>query len=264
MRNSFGRGSEKTALTVRSTSSYDDWMRITVVLVGATLLGTILNACGDGSSTNPRAPVTVGFPLYGPGPHWIDQVVTGTVRFDAVADVGVDFNSDDAPDLTVRMTGTTTVIRSNSVPGDPVGDPGHRTHLDLEIVDMRLDAEGIVLLAGDGVGNLASDGSLYSSGTSDEAVDAPELAHDLFEIRFEVEIGGATFHNEHPLSMVATIDLLPPIDNRFEFNGPPLPLFTEAGEPAGIQITHVAFTPLDPSEAPAGAGSGFWGLGSRS
>ena len=236
-------------------------MRLSLFL--AALIVWIASGCGDGSSTTPSGLVTAGFPLYGPGSHWIDQVVTGTVRFDAVADVGVDFNNDDATDLTVHVTGTTTVFRSNSVPGDPIGDPGHRTHLDLEIVDMRLDNEGIVLLAGDGVGNLASDGLLYSSGTSDEAVDVPELAHDLFEIRFEVEIGGATFHNEHPLSMVATIDRLSPIDNRFEFNGPPLPLFTEAGEPAGIQITHVAFTPLDPSEAPAGAGSEVWGLDSR-
>lgn len=62
---------------------------------------------------------------------------------------------------------------------------------------------------------------------------------------FEGEIGGLPLHNVQPLLVEATIDRLPPIDNLFTMVGPPLPLWTEAGAPSGVQIISVDYTPRD-------------------
>ena len=43
------------------------------------------------------------FPLHGPGPHWIDEVESGLLTFDAVAMVRLDFNGDGVADLTVAV-----------------------------------------------------------------------------------------------------------------------------------------------------------------
>lgn len=206
-------------------------------------------SCGDGSHNaggDPGVPVTQGFPLYGPGPHWIDGVRSGTVTFDAMAMVGVDINGDGVADLTLEVSGPTTVFRSAAQPADPAR-PRHRNHLDLEIVSMTLTAaHGVIFQAGDGVGNFAADGPLVSLGSSQEIAATPALAHDDFAIYFTGEIAGLALHNIEPLRMVADIDRLPPIGNTFQLSGAPLPLFTEDGHAAGVQITSVTYTPLDP------------------
>ena len=61
----------------------------------------------------------MGFPLYGPGPNWIGRVRSGTVTFDAAAVVAIDLNLDGVGDLTLHMTGPTTVFRSAAVATDP-------------------------------------------------------------------------------------------------------------------------------------------------
>ena len=220
---------------------------MTVAMVAASLIAVLLAGCGEDSSADPGTPVTEGFPLYGPGPHWIDTVRSGTVTFGAVAVVGVDLNADSVEDLTVEARGHTTVFRSDARANDPA-DLRHRNHLDLEIVDMLLEAEGMRFTAGDGTGNFTADSPLFSLGTSDEIVHSPELAHDDFAIYFAGVIGQLAVHNREPLRMVATIDRLPPIGNAFELSGPPLPLLTESGDPAGVQITSVTYTPLESNE----------------
>ena len=86
---------------------------------------------------------------------------SGTVTFDAAAVVAIDLNLDGVGDLTLHMTGPTTVFRSAAVATDPA-HPGHRTHLDLEIVRMTLATpNGVEFRAGDGAGNFAPDGPLF-------------------------------------------------------------------------------------------------------
>ena len=225
-------------------------MKRAAFLLGCCAAAVICAGCGDDSSqtsaTDPSIPVTEGFPLYGPGPHWIDGVRSGTVTFDALAVVGVDVNGDEVADLTFQVSGPTTVFRSAAHATDPA-DLRHRNHLDLEIVSMALTAQGVAFRAGDGIGNFVSDGALFSLGSSDESAAAPELAHDAFAIYFEGEVSGLALHNEAPLLMVADIDRLPPIGNVFQLSGPPLPLFKENGNPSGFQITSVTYTPLDPN-----------------
>jgi hypothetical protein len=216
------------------------------VMAACAVMATgMLAGCRDSSSADPSVPVTTGFPLFGPGPHWIDEVTSGKVTFDAVAVVGVDLNTDGVADLTVDVSGPTTVLRFEAQRASPA-DERHRNHLDLEIVSMVLEADEIRFRAGDGVGNLASDGPLFSIGTSDEVAVTPQLAHDDFAIYFEGEISGRVLHNKDALRMVATIDRLPPIGNEFEITGPPVPLFGDDDLPSGFQIVSVTYTPQVP------------------
>lgn len=164
------------------------------------------------------------------------------MTFDARAVIGVDADGDGAGDITLEASGPTTVLRSDAQPSD-AADGSHRNYLDLEIVDMTLEAEGVHFRAGDGVGNFTSDGPLFSIGSSDEIVGSPHLARDDFAIYFEGEISGLVLHNEEPLRVVATIDQLPPIGNVFELDGPPLPLLGEDGRPSQFQIVSVSYTP---------------------
>jgi hypothetical protein len=189
-------------------------------------------------------------PLFGPGPHWLDEVTSGSVTFGAEASVDLDLDFDGAADLVVAVAGTTTVFRSSARARDPVADPGHRNRLHLEIVSAAL-ATGessvgpVTLTFGDGVGNLIADGPLYSAGVSDEIPGRPELARDVFEIFFEVEAAGLRLHNERPLVMTAVIDRLPPIGSPFTSASPPIPLVTDAGARV-LQVIGARFTPLPP------------------
>jgi hypothetical protein len=181
--------------------------------------------------------------LYGPGRHWIDKVTGGLAMFESAASVGVDINGDGSTDLTVTATGPTTIFRSDALAGDPIGAPGHRNHLDLEIVTMTLT--GIIpglgpftLTAGDGIGNQVSDGPLHSAGTSDEVPGSPRRALDVFEISFQLSLDqlGLVLHNPAPLRVETIITALPPIGAQFVMAGPPVPLVTANGAPV-LQVT---------------------------
>ena len=216
------------------------------VMFAALVATVIVTGCGGGDSmSDPSVPVTQGFPLFGPGPHWIEHVTSGTVTFDVAAVVGVDFDSDGVTDIVVQASGPTTVFRSNARSSD-AAHPRRRDHLDLEIVSLMLEAPAVVIRAGDGVGNLAADGPLSALGSSDELAASPQLARDEFEIHFAAEIFGMALHNQAPMRLGATIDRLPPIGSVFELDGPPVPLLTAAGDPSGFRVTSVSVTPLDP------------------
>jgi len=182
-------------------------------------------------------------PLYGPGPHWIDKVTGGYAMFESAAAVGVDLDFDGATDLTVTAAGPTTVFRSGALEGDPVGDPGHKNHLDLEIVAMTLTGTipglgSFTLAVGDGIGNHAPDGPLHTAGTSDEVPGSPRRALDVFEIRFQLtlERSGIALHNPAPLRVESVIGTLPPIGTEFVMVGPPVLLVDESGGPV-LQVT---------------------------
>jgi hypothetical protein len=185
------------------------------------------------------------FPLYGPGPHWIADVESGLLTFDATATVGLDLSGDGVADTMVEVNGTTTVFRSVSTAANPA-EPDKRNHLGLEIVAMMLETSNIRFHAGDGRANLAEDGPLFSIGTSDELTDSPELSRDVFAVRFEVEIGALVLHNREPLMVEAIIDRLPPIGNEFRFDGPPLTLYNDAGIATTVQVTSVRYVAVDP------------------
>jgi hypothetical protein len=181
--------------------------------------------------------------LDGPGPHWIDDVTGGSAMFLSEATVSVDFDFDAVSDLDFAATGPTKVFRSAAYEGDPVGDPGHDNHLDLEIYSMILTGTipslgPFTLTVGDGAGNLASDGLLFSSGTSDELPDDPRRAHDVFNLFFQVEVAGLVLHNAVPFQVESIIDRLPPVGSEFHHVGPPVPLLTASGTPL-LQITAV-------------------------
>jgi hypothetical protein len=183
--------------------------------------------------------------LYGPGPHWIDKVTDGYAMFESTASVGVDITGDGTTDLTVAAAGPTTVFRSDALEGDPVGDPGHKNHLDLEIVAMTLTGTipglgPFTLTVGDGVGNHAPDGPLHTAGTSDEIPGSPRRALDVFEIFFQLSLDrqGVVIHNLVPLRVESVITTLPPIGTQFVMVGPPVPLVDEAGSPV-LQVTEV-------------------------
>jgi hypothetical protein len=234
----------------------DELLRIVDEAIdGASASASPADLDGDGRVTIAEVVSAVGsaqrgcpsthFPLNGPGPHWIDGVESGTLTFDATATVGLDFDGDGIAESTVTVHGATTVFRSVSLPGNPA-EPGHRNHLGLEIVDMALATEGISFRAGDGRANLAADGPLSSIGTSDEVPDSPDLAHDVFAVRFEVDVGTLKLHNRDPLTVGAMIDRLPPIGSEFRFDGPPLRLYNEFGGPTSLFVTSVTYTPFDP------------------
>jgi hypothetical protein len=206
--------------------------------------GIVLGAGGCGSDSESDHVVTGGFPLYGPGLHWVELVRAGTVRFPAEATVDIDLNGDGVADSTVDASGPTTVARTDARETD--ADPGHRTHADLEIVELILSAPGIVVRAGDGIGNFTADGPLFSIGASDEATRDPRLSDDLFRFFFEIEIGDLTLHNRDPLIIVATIDRLPPIGNLFVNQGDPVALYDAEGNASPISVVSVRYTPSQP------------------
>lgn len=206
---------------------------------GALLAAMLVCACGS-SGNDATVPAGV---LYGPGPHWIDEVEGGRLTFTARAEVMVDVDGDDEADAALSVDGTTTVWRSGAFAGGP--DPTHRDRIELEIVDMRLDGEGVRLRSGDGVGNGRSDGPLGSIGSSIERPADPRRADDLFRIFFEVDLGGGPLRNRAPLVVGSTIDHLPPLGSRFALIGPPVEMFAEGDIPTGIRVLAVDYEVLD-------------------
>jgi hypothetical protein len=205
-----------------------------------TAVAALLLAAACGDADGPAAPRD-GVP-YGPGPHWIDAVGAGTVRFAAEAGVAVDVTGDGNADATLALRGDTVVHRSAAYAIDATR-PGHRNHLDLEIVAMRLRAPGVELRAGDGVPNLVTDGPLFSIGTSDERDDDPARATDRFAVAFTVEIGGRRLRGATPLAVHAKIGGLPPLGSTFTLADGPLELVDESGRPSGTTVVGVAFMP---------------------
>ncbi len=196
----------------------------------AAALGLVLGWATSAYAANDRV-------LYGPGPHWLDDVTAGLAMFQSEVTVGIDLDRDGVTDLVVPAGGPTTVVRGDARLMPIKGErPAHLAHLDLEIVSMTLAGEipglgAFAIAAGDGIANLAPDGLLHSYGSSDEDPTAPRVARDVFQIWFRIDVQGLVLHNPDPLRVEATIDRLPPIGSLFTMIGPPVVLVTDDGTP---------------------------------
>lgn len=180
-----------------------------------------------------------GAPICGPGSHWVDGCVSGLDTFASVATVGIDVNLDDVKDVSVVLSGPTSVHRGNPVDalvGDPLrGDlgavDGHLDVIGTEIVSLLLMGGGFTVRAGDLVGNLAIDGPLHSPGAILERPGAPKLADSFFDVFFELQLpGGMVLHNMAALRLQTTIDRVPPIGFTYTHSiAQPVSLYDQQG-----------------------------------
>jgi hypothetical protein len=131
---------------------------------------------------------------------------------------------------------------------DPL-DPGHLNHVDIELVSLELTATTpiglITVRAGDEIGNLASDGPLYSPGAIDETASNPALADAFLDLFLEVETPFGTFHNSSALRLQAVIDQYPPVFAQGLLS--PVPLVNSSGHPTSVSIVSMTAAVPEPS-----------------
>jgi hypothetical protein len=147
-------------------------------------------------------------------PHWMDVALGGVDLPNSEADVGLDLDNDLSLDVSVRLRGPVTVMRSAPL-DQSVNFPGQgsaNSHLDVidtEILDMALTGSGITLRAGAGHG--AGAAIQGSKGTIVEQPSDPTHADSFFDVFFEVALPGNTYaYNQTPLRVASVIDCVPP------------------------------------------------------
>lgn len=174
----------------------------------------------------------------GPGSHWVDGCTSGTDTFPSVATIGIDLNLDNVKDLSVVLSGPTSVYRGNPVDaifGHPVlGNvgtvDGHMDVIETEIVALTLTGGVFTVRAGDGTGNLLNDGPLNSPGAIRELAGNPQRALSFFDVFFELDTPFGTLHNLQPLRLESEIDRVPPIGFSYTHAIPsPIGLFDQQG-----------------------------------
>ena len=183
-------------------------------------------------------------PVCGPGPHWVDSCSGGLDTFPSIATVGVDTDLNDSEDFSLLLSGPTTVFRSDPLDTPDPLDPGHLNTIPTEIVALSLTGAGFTLIAGDGIGNLTSDGPLFTPGEITEQPDNVFFADSFFDVFFELQ--GTPFgplSNLDPLRVEAVIGEVVPLGIPFTFAGPPVGLF-DAGGTERLRITSVRHTPV--------------------
>lgn len=188
-----------------------------------------------------------GTPSCGPGDHWVDTCKSDTDSFPSVAIIGIDTDLDNATDVSIPFSGPTTVFRGDPVVGDPIGDPGHLNHIGTEIVSLNLTGGSLTIIAGDGVGNLLSDGPLYSPGAIDELASDPKWAYSFFEVFFELQ--GTPYgplHNKVPLILDPNIDRVPPIGFEYVHNIPASIGLFDARDIERLRLVEASHTPVVP------------------
>lgn len=171
----------------------------------------------------------------GPGPNWVATCPSGTDTFNITANIAT------SAGVTLTVSGPVKLYR-----GAPSG-----TTIPIEIVSMNLSGSalgGVTLTAGDGTGDLASDGPLYSPGTITQNASNPALATLTASVFFQVTAAGATFHNAGPynapgatpLIISSSITGVPPTLNS---SAPvSIPLLNGSNQPSGITVTSVTIT----------------------
>ena len=165
----------------------------------------------------------------GPGANWVDNCPSGTDLLNSMAQHGIVIvDPEDSPGgvtslviVLPLMTGPTNIFRG---PGTPGSTAGGSHHISTEMVSLSLTGGGFTLTAGDGTGNLASDGPLHSPGRIDETSN-PFIAHSFFDVFFELSpTPFGPLHNIDPCRMAADIDRVPPaIGTTYLGCGDPVP-----------------------------------------
>jgi len=200
--------------------------------------------------------------LFGPGPHWVDDVTQGFDYFSWYAVIEIDFADDGAADVTAHLCGPTTVWRSDAM-DDSLIYPGLRPNdgqddvVDTEIVSMSLTGSGMTLRAGDGIGNGTSDDSLFSSGAVAEQAYDDQQADSFFDVFFEIDIPDSelTLYNKEPHRMGAVVEYFPPLGFTYVLAGGPIPLYDKDTDELSAEMVSSQHTPI-----PEPASVVVWGL----
>src|SRR4030067_1749981 len=159
----------------------------------------------------------------------------GTDSFYSIAVVGVDIDWDGIPDITANLAGPTGIFRGHPIDTPDPLDPGHFNRINTEIVSMTLTGGGITLTAGDGIGNLANNGPLYSPGNVIEKIGDPTRADSFFFFSFTIQTPLGLLHSNTPVTVTASggITEVPPIANPSVFSYcSPQALYDVFGVPA--------------------------------
>ena len=176
------------------------------------------------------------FPL----PHWVENTPGGFDSFMSTATIEVEV-IDSGQNFTAVFSGPTTVLRSDPFDNPDPLDPGHNNQIDTEIVSMNLTADSpfgpLTLLAGINEIDIPSPGAII------EQVNDPSLADSFFDVFFELQ--GTPFgplRNQEPAHMTAVIDGVPPLGIPYIYDGPPILMFDQAGDPQ-VSLIHADHTP---------------------
>jgi hypothetical protein len=207
-------------------------------------------------ATAARADATV----CGPGPHWVDTCPSGTDTFNSIAQVTLRFPDNSMQ--TITLSGPTTVFRGAPIDTPDPGDPGHLNEIKTEIVSMNLTGGPFTLTAGDGVGNLLSDGALHSPGAIIERPDDPARADSFFDVFFQLSDGVNTLHNNVALRVNAAppIPFVPPLGvTSYVFVGD-IDLFRPDNTLFPVEVTQVIHTPIPEPAALLLLGTGLVAL----
>lgn len=175
-------------------------------VLGLLVLATLLSLVVSGRA--------YALPSCGPGLDWVDNCPSGTDRFSSVATHTVELFG--IGTFTLNAQGPTEIRR-----GDPVGGV-----IQTELVSMTLTGGGLTINAGDGVGNLSSDGPLHSPG---QIIENPDqvTATSFFDILFELlPTPFGPLRNKTALRMQNdAIPFVPPLFFPYDCRNCPIDLF---------------------------------------
>lgn len=131
------------------------------------------------------------------GSNWVNTCPAGDDSFPSVAKLSLDLDLDGIADLKPRLSGPVNVTRGSAVDGT----------IETEIFDFTLTGDGFTVIAGDGNGNLVSDGPLFTRGQITEQSPGSALADSFFDVFAEIQ--GTPFgplRNHDPIHLTATLE----------------------------------------------------------
>jgi len=130
------------------------------------------------------------------GSNWVNTCPAGNDSFPSVAKLSLDLDFDGIADLKPRLSGPVNVTRGSAVDGT----------IETEIFDFTLTGDGFTVIAGDGNGNLVSDGPLFTRGQITEQSPGSVLADSFFDVFAEIQ--GTPFgplRNHDAIRLTATL-----------------------------------------------------------
>ncbi len=189
-----------------------------------------------------------------PGSHWIDGCGSGNDQLKSRATVVIDTNP-------LSCVGNTTLVLDGPVIVEKIGPlddsvryPGTRLndlHLDVidtEIRSMTLVGGGVILRAGEGMGQGAPLKRSY--GVIAEQPLNSFVADSFFDVFFEVDLGGGNYYyNHNPHRLGTPITCVPP--NEVYQSTLCLPLFDRPrGNPNAVHVANLVSAQHDPFADP--------------